>query len=566
MTRSPAPQSTEEAAKEKPQIVLLFVGLMLSMLLASLSQTVLSTALPTMVGELNGVDQMLWIMTAYILASTIMMPVYGKMGDLIGRKSLLIMAILVFVAGSVVGGLASNMTWMIVARLIQGLGGGGLIILSQAIIADVVPARERGKYMGIMGGVFAVSSVAGPLLGGWFTESIGWRWTFWINLPLGLFALLAAIFLLKLPQGSNRRPKVDFAGMGVLAITTTSLVLAASWGGVEYAWTSPIILGLFAATALGAVVFVMIERRAVEPIISMHLFGKRNFNLTTGAGLLIGVAMFGVLGYMPTYIQMVTGISATQAGFVMVPMMAMLLGTSVSSGFVISKTGRYKWMPIAGAAIIGVALTLLSTLGVNTALWVLCVFIGILGMGLGLSMQVLVLIVQNTFPNSQVGTATASNNYFRQIGASLGSAIVGSLFTSRLTTLISEKLPAGAVDSAGGADNLTPAAVDALPNAVREPIIQSYNEALTPLFLYMVPLAVVAIVLLSFIKEVPLATTIDRDAKVAPGASTHDDGGQLAGQGTSRDDDGSGVSGRGLAENDSAAESRNHVRAGSGVR
>ncbi|HET7414405.1 MAG TPA: MDR family MFS transporter [Arthrobacter sp.] len=539
MTRSPAPQLAGEAAKEKPQLVLLFIGLMLSMLLASLSQTVLSTALPTMVGELNGVDQMLWIMTAYILASTIMMPVYGKMGDLIGRKSLLIMAILVFVAGSIVGGLAGNMTWMIVARLIQGLGGGGLIILSQAIIADVVPARERGKYMGIMGGVFAVSSVAGPLLGGWFTESIGWRWTFWINLPLGLAALLAAVFFLKLPQGSNSKPRVDFAGMGVLAITTTSLVLAASWGGTEYAWTSPIILGLFAATVLGAAVFVMIERRAAEPIISMHLFRKRNFNLSTGAGLLIGVAMFGVLGYMPTYIQMVTGLSATQAGFVMVPMMAMLLGTSVSSGFVISKTGRYKWMPIAGTAIIGIALTLLSTLAAHTALWVLCLYIGVLGMGLGLSMQVLVLIVQNTFPNSQVGTATASNNYFRQIGASLGSAVVGSLFTSRLTRLISEKLPTGAVDSAGGADNLTPAAVDALPAAVREPIIQSYNEALTPLFLYMVPLAVVAIGLLCFIKEVPLATTIDRDAKTASGESkADDDGRQLIGRGTNRDDAG----------------------------
>ncbi|WP_081416362.1 MDR family MFS transporter [Arthrobacter castelli] len=578
MTRSPAPQAAESTAREKPALILLFIGLMLSMLLASLSQTVLSTALPTMVGELNGVDQMLWIMTAYILASTIMMPVYGKMGDLIGRKSLLIMAILLFMSGSIVGGLAANMTWMIVARLIQGLGGGGLIILSQAIIADVVPARERGKYMGIMGGVFAVSSVAGPLLGGWFTESIGWRWTFWINLPLGALALLAAVFFLHLPQGSNRRPRVDFAGMGVLAITTASLVLAASWGGVEYAWTSPIILGLFATTVLGAIVFVMIERRAAEPIISLHLFRKLNFNLTTGAGLLIGVAMFGVLGYMPTYIQMATGLSATQAGFVMVPMMAMLLGTSVSSGFVISKTGRYKWMPITGAAIIGIALTLLSTLDVETPLWVLCAFIGILGIGLGLSMQVLVLIVQNTFPNSQVGTATASNNYFRQIGASLGSAVVGSLFTSRLTTLISEKLPGGAANSAGGADNLTPAAVHNLPAAVQEPIIQSYNEALTPLFLYMAPLALVAIVLLSFIKEVPLATTIDRDAKTAPGESADDDGRQPAGQRSGLDDgrrigdrtgdgigDGTSDDSEGTMGDPIEAE-HSQVRAGSGTR
>ena len=510
-TTSSPTLSPAEAVEQKPRLVLLFVGLMLSMLLASLSQTVLSTALPTIVGELNGVDQMLWIMTAYILASTIMMPVYGKMGDLIGRKSLLIMAILLFMTGSVFGGLAGTMPWLIAGRVIQGLGGGGLIILSQAIIADVVPARERGKYMGIMGAVFAVASVAGPLLGGWFTEGIGWRWTFWINLPLGVFALLAAIFLLKLPKGSNTRPRVDFTGMALLAIATTALVLAASWGGNEYAWGSPLILGLLAVTVLGGGLFVWNERKAAEPIISMHLFEKRNFVLTTGAGLLIGVAMFGVLGYMPTYIQMVTGIDATQAGFVMIPMMAMLLITSVSSGFVISKTGRYKWMPIAGASVIAVALLLLSTLTVDTELWVLCTFIGIMGLGLGLSMQVLVLVVQNTFPNSQVGTATASNNYFRQIGASLGSAVVGSLFTARLTTMLSERLPAGAADATGGAQSLTPGVVDALPESLRLPIIESYNDSLTPLFLYMVPLAILAVLLLCFIKEDPLATTIERD-------------------------------------------------------
>lgn len=520
MTRTPAPEKPTETpastTHEKSGLVLLFIGLMLSMLLASLSQTVLSTALPTMVGELNGVDQMLWVMTAFILASTIMMPVYGKMGDLIGRKSLLIIAIVLFMAGSVVGGLAGNMSWLIVGRVIQGLGGGGLIILSQAIIADVVPARERGKYMGIMGGVFAVSSVAGPLLGGWFTESIGWRWTFWINLPLGVLALLAAVFFLHLPKGSNSRPRVDFGGMALLAIATTALVLAASWGGSEYAWGSPVILGLLAITAIAAVLFVLVERRAAEPIISMHLFKERNFILTTVAGLLIGVAMFGVLGYMPTYIQMVTGISATQAGFVMIPMMLMLLITSTASGFVISKTGRYKWMPITGASVLAVALVLLSTLQVQTDLWVLCVFLGVMGFGLGLSMQVLVLIVQNTFPNSQVGTATASNTYFRQIGASLGAAVVGSLFTTRLTSLLVERMPAGASGATGGPESLTPGAVDKLPDALRVPIIESYNDALAPLFLYMVPLAIIAAALLCLVKEVPLATTIQRNAPAKP--------------------------------------------------
>lgn len=520
MTQLASPPATPEAPprpgahEAKPHLILLFIGLMLSMLLASLSQTVLSTALPTIVGELNGVDQMLWIMTAYILASTVMMPVYGKMGDLIGRKSLLIMAIILFMTGSIVGGLAQNMPWMILARVIQGLGGGGLIILSQAIIADVVPARERGKYMGIMGGVFAVSSVAGPLLGGWFTESIGWRWTFWINMPLGVIALLAAIFLLHLPKGSTKHPKVDFAGMGVLALATTSLVLATSWGGSKFDWASGQILGLFAVALIGAIVFVMIERKAAEPVISMRLFAKKNFVLTTISGLMIGVAMFGVLGYMPTYIQMVTGMGATQAGFTMIPMMAMLLITSISSGFLISKFGRYKWMPIAGGIFIALALVLLSTLTVDTPLWTLCTYIGVLGLGLGLSMQVLVLIVQNTFPNSQVGTATASNNYFRQIGASLGSAIVGSLFASRLTSKLMERMPDGAAGASGGANSLTPGFVDKLPDALRDPIVLSYNEALTPLFLYIAPLVVVAIVLLCFLKEVPLATSIDNKPEV----------------------------------------------------
>ncbi len=512
MTRTEAtaaPKPPETSAQRR--IILLFVGLMLSMLLASLSQTVLSTALPTIVGELDGVDQMLWVMTAFILASTIMMPIYGKLGDLIGRKPLLITAISLFMAGSVVGGLSESMSVLITGRVIQGLGGGGLIILSQAIIADVVPARERGKYMGIMGGVFALSSVAGPLLGGWFTESIGWRWTFWINLPLGVLALVAAIFLLHLPKGHTSRPKVDYLGMAVLAISTTALVLASSWGGHRYDWASPEIIGLLALSLVGAVVFVLVERRATEPVIPMHLFKERNFNLTTGAGLLIGVAMFGVLGYLPTYIQMVTGVSATNAGLLMVPMMGSILIASVVSGFLISKYGRYKWMPIAGTLIVGLAMALLSTLQIDTPLVTMCFFIGLLGLGLGLSMQVLVLIVQNTFPNSQVGTATASNNYFRQIGASLGSAVVGSLFTGRLLQLLSEKLPADAASATGGATSLTPGVVDKLPDALRNPIIESYNEALTPIFLFMVPLALIAAVLLALVKEVPLATTIERD-------------------------------------------------------
>ncbi|WP_431277025.1 MDR family MFS transporter [Leifsonia poae] len=513
-TTSPAVTKASAGSPQKRTIVLLFAGLMVTMLLASLDQTIFSTALPTIVGELNGVDHMLWVTTAYILASTIMLPVYGKLGDLIGRKGLFIGAIALFIVGSVIGGMSQDMTWLIVGRAVQGLGGGGLMILSNAIIADVVPARERGKYMGVMGGVFALSSVAGPLLGGWFTESIGWRWAFWMNIPLGILAIVSAVVFLRLPKKEQRLPRLDFAGMGLLAIASTSLVLVTTWGGTTYDWDSAVILSLIAATVVAAIAFVMVERKAVEPIMPLKLFKDRNFNLTTIAGLIIGIAMFGALAYLPTYLQMVTGANATQAGLLMIPMMAALLVTSIISGQLVSKTGRYKWLPIVGTAIVAVALVLLSTMTPALPVWVLCSYLAVMGIGLGMSMQILILIVQNSFPVSQVGTATASNNYFRQIGASLGSAIVGSLFVARLTELLADRMPAGASASSGSSNSFTPAIVKALPGPVRDVIVGSYNDALTPVFLYMVPLVLVAVVLLCLVKEKPLATSIEDEAVV----------------------------------------------------
>ena len=511
MTRAPAHRAAPGSGSR--HLALLFVGLMLSMLLAALNQTVLSTALPTIVGELNGVDEMLWVITAYILASTIMMPVYGKLGDLMGRKPLLLGAILVFMAGSVVGALAGTIEVLIAARAIQGLGGGGLIILSQAAIADVVPARERGKYMGVMGGVFAVSSVAGPLLGGFFTEGPGWRWVFWINIPLGLLALAGAVLFLKLPRHSGR-PRLDIGGMVLLAVATTCLVLFATWGGGKYAWTDPVLLGLIAGTLVTAAAFVAVERRTAEPIIPMHLFRERNFVLTTLAGLLTGVAMFGALGYLPTYLQMVFGVDATRSGLLMVPMMGTMLVTSVLAGQAVSRTGRYKWLPVAGSVIVAAAMGLLATLTSEQGVWHVCLYIAVLGLGLGLSMQVLVLIVQNTFPLRQVGTATAANNFFRQIGATLGSGVVGSVFASRLAELMAERVPAAALEGgAGGANSLTPAVVASLPQALQDPIVTSYNDALTPIYLWIMPLGLLAAAVLCFVAEKPLATTIEQDVE-----------------------------------------------------
>ncbi|MGC0363956.1 EmrB/QacA subfamily drug resistance transporter [Rhodococcus sp. 27YEA15] len=511
-TREAAPTGTEvDAPTDKRALILVFVGLMITMLLASLDQMVFSTALPTIVGELHGVNHMVWVTTAYILASTIMMPVYGKMGDLIGRKGLFIGAISIFIVGSIIGGMSHDMTTLIAGRAVQGLGGGGLILLSQAIIADVVPARQRGRYMGAMGGVFALASVAGPLLGGWFTESIGWRWAFWINIPLGLLAIASAVAFLHLPKPNRGKPRIDYLGMALVATAATCLILFTTWGGNTYAWGSGIIIGLMIGSVVAAVAFVYVERRAAEPVIPMHLFAQKNFVLTTSAGLVIGIAMFGALAYLPTYIQMVTGKNATEAGLMMIPMMAGLLVASIGSGQLVSRTGRYKVFPIVGTSIVAVALVLLSRLTPSTSLVVFGLYIALMGVGLGLVMQILILIVQNTFPAGEVGTATASNNFFRQIGASLGSAVVGSLFASRLTNLLSERLPAGA--SAGGdANSLTPEVLWKLPARVREIIVGSYNDALAPIFMYLVPLVIAAVILLLFVTEKPLATTIDRSA------------------------------------------------------
>jgi EmrB/QacA subfamily drug resistance transporter len=510
---TPKSEAEADEAANKRHILLIFAGLLVTMLLASLDQTIFSTALPTIVGDLHGVDQQLWVTTGYILASTIMLPLYGKLGDLIGRKGLFIAAISIFIVGSIIGGLAGGMTQLIIGRTVQGIGGGGLMILAQAIIADVVPARQRGRYMGVMGGVFALSSVAGPLLGGYFTDGPGWRWGLWINVPLGILAIVSAALFLHLPKNTKGRPSVDFAGWALLALASTGVVLTAVWGGNTYKWGSPEIISLIVGTVIAVALFVVVERRAKEPIMPPHLFKFLNFNVTTIAGLIIGVAMFGALGYLPTYLQMVTGVNATSAGLLLIPLMAGLLVTSIGSGQFVSKTGRYKALPIIGTVITAGALALLSTMTATMPVWQICSYLAIMGIGLGMAMQILILIVQNTFPNAEVGTATASNNYFRQIGATIGSAAVGSIFVANLKHLIATRLPidAGSGSSGGGLNSFTPALVKSLKPAVRHIIVGAYNDALTPVFLYMVPLMLIASVLLLFVKEKPLATTIERE-------------------------------------------------------
>ncbi|MDO5750519.1 MAG: MDR family MFS transporter [Rothia sp. (in: high G+C Gram-positive bacteria)] len=496
------------------QIRLMFSGLVIVMLMSALNQTVLAPSLPTIVGELHGVEHMSWVITSFILLSTITMPAYGKLSDQFGRKPFLIFAILAFAAGSITGALANDMTTLIISRSLQGLGGGGLMILSQSVIADVIPARDRGKYMGIIGGVFAFSSVAGPLLGGWITEGPGWRWAFWINLPMAALAIAAVIFLL--PHSSRKgqvKKSVDYLGTIILMVGTSALVLATIWGGNQYAWDSAEIIGLFIFSLLCALVFIPVELRAAEPIMPMYLFKERNFLLSTGASLALGIAMMGSVEYIPTYFQMSLGVSATVAGLLLIPMMGVLLVVSIITGRLVSKTGRYKPYLVTGTLLVTLGLWLLSTANQDTPTWVFCLYLAVMGAGLGMSMQFLTLVVQNAFPARVVGTATAANNFFRQVGSTVGASLVGGLFTSRLTSFLTERMPAQAAASAGehGTSSLTPAVVANLPEPIHGIIVSSYNDALMPLFLYLVPLGVMSALLLVFVREDALATTVDAE-------------------------------------------------------
>ncbi|XVQ15861.1 MDR family MFS transporter [Spirillospora sp. CA-255316] len=502
---------------------LIFASLMLAMLLAALDQTIFSTALPTIVGELNGIEHMAWVTTAYILAATIVMPLYGKLGDLMGRKTIFVTAIALFMLGSAVSGAAQDMGTLIAGRAIQGLGGGGLMILAQAIIADLVPPRERAKYMAPMGAVFGLSSVIGPLLGGWFTDAHSWRWAVWINLPLGALALLVAAVTLKLPRRTGR-VVIDHWGTALMAAAVTCTVLFASWGGSQYAWTDPLIIGLGVGALVTWGAFFVVERRVAEPIVPPRLFRSPIFNVATLLGMIvIGLGMFAVIGYMPTYLQMVYGKSATESGLLLIPMIVGLMATAMASGALMSRTGRYKIYPIAGTVVIMVVAVLLSQLQVDSPLWLVCVYLGLAGAGVGLMMQTLVLAVQNDFPPSEVGTATSANNFFREIGATLGIAVVGAIFASRLTDLLAARLPSGASGTVGDTDSLTPALVRSLPDNLRETIVNSYQEALVPIFLYLVPVFAIGLVLAFLLKDKPLADNDEWHAQNADAPDDHDE-------------------------------------------
>ncbi|AYC41656.1 MDR family MFS transporter [Streptomyces griseorubiginosus] len=483
--------------------VLVSIGaLLLGMLLAALDQTIVSTALPTIVSDLGGMEHLSWVVTAYLLASTAATPLWGKLGDQYGRKRLFQTAIVIFLIGSALCGMAQDMPQLIAFRALQGLGGGGLMVLSMAIVGDLVPPRERGRYQGLFGAVFGATSVLGPLLGGLFTEHLSWRWVFYVNLPVGVVALAVIAVVLRIPRRSAKHV-IDYLGTFLIAAVATCLVLVASLGGTTWGWGSPQIVGLAVLGVLLAVAFVAVERRAAEPVLPLKLFRIRTFALSAVISFIVGFAMFGAMTYLPTFLQVVQGVSPTMSGVHMLPMVFGLLLSSTVSGQIVSRTGRWKVFPVAGTAVTTLGLLLLHRLDEGSSTWVMSLYFCVFGLGLGLVMQVLVLIVQNAVSYEDLGVATSGATFFRSIGASFGVAIFGTVFANRLGDKLAEalrgvRLPPGVSVSGLESDSR---GLGELPAALRPAALHAYASSITDVFLYAAPVAFLGFVLAWFLKE-----------------------------------------------------------------
>jgi len=500
------------------------------MLLAALDGTIVSTALPTIVGDLGGANHLSWVITAYMLTQTIATALGGKLGDLFGRKRIFLISIVIFVVSSALAGASESMTWLIASRALQGIGGGGLTVTATAMIADIIPLRSRGKYQGAMGAVFGVTTVIGPFLGGLFTDHLSWRWVFYVNVPIAAVILVLAVRMLPASKG-DERPVIDYLGIAFISIAAGLTILATTWGGSEYAWTSPTIIGLFAGAVVAAAIFVAVEARAPSPILPLRLFKENVFTVSCLLSFVVGFALMGTMTYLPTFLQFCLGVSATASGARTLPMVISLLIASVVAGNIVSTTGRYKLFPIVGGVVMAIGALLLSRLDESSTFVDTSIAMFVLGIGIGLSMQILVLIVQSTVHYKDLGTATSAVSFFRTMGSTFGAAVMGSVYANSLGDSLPRALAEAKVDPSTVS---TPEALDALGDAARSVIRHAYADAFQHVFITAVPLALVAVVLALFLRQVPLrGLAAPAAADVGRGfgmPDTRDTGGQLEDQ------------------------------------
>lgn len=522
-TSPAAPAAGEPTFKPDRRFWAVYASLMIVMFLSALDQTVVGTALPTIVGDLGGAEHMAWIITAYTLAITVSMPVYGKLGDLVGRKNLFLVAIALFLVGSALCGTATTMGQLIAWRALQGLGGGGLMISSQAITGDLIPPRVRGTYMAPMGAMFGIASVLGPILGGWLTDSVSWHWVFWVNLPLGIIAWIAVWAVLHLPK-HKLTAKIDWAGLTLMNLGAVLIVLVATFGGNELAWTSPQLIAMAVVGVAAWLVLPLVEKRVSEPMLPIEVMMNRTFILTTVQGMLAMGGMIGANLYLPTFLQMSYGYSATVSGLLLVPMTIGMLGAGIGSGLLVTKTGRYRVYPVLGPVIAAGALAWMSRFHLETPVWEISLAVLVLGTGVGLFFQLLMTLVQNDVNPRNLGTATSGNNFFREVAVSLGASLIGVAFANNLTDQMTQKIQelatsgdpritaalaqfgGGAVGGSGdGVSSLTPALVAQLPGPLHDAVASAYADALSPIFLMMVPVFLLTAVVGLFYKSVPLS-------------------------------------------------------------